>query len=339
MPSVTWPFSFADRHGNGLDVVCVGNALVDRFAHTDGDVVVAAGLEPGAMTLIGADEALSIEGSYDGWAEVAGGSAANTAAGIASLGGAVGFVGAVGADGAGERYVANLERAGVRCAAHPVRTGTPTGVCHVFVDEGGGRTMATFLGACGDISPAAVDEGGVDRALVVYLEGYLLDAPNAAAALERAIEVAKASGTLVALSLSDPFVVERHHERVLGLVREGTVDLLLGNEDEAFELTGERSIEAVAARLARPGFSFVVTLGSRGSAVITPEGAEAVDAPAVEQVVDTTGAGDLFAAGVLRGLTNGMAPRGCLELGSIAAGEVISHIGARPLVSLAALSG
>jgi sugar/nucleoside kinase (ribokinase family) len=338
MSPASWPFPISDRSGASLDVVCVGNALVDRFAETHDGVVVAAGLEPGAMTLVDAGEAAAIERSYTGWAEVAGGSAANTAAGLASLGGAVGFVGAVGADEVGRTFISDLEAIGVRCVAHRVSTGTPTGVCHVFVEEDGRRTMATFLGACSDIATAAVDEAELDRSAVVYLEGYLLDAPNAADALARATEVARRSGTIVALSLSDPFVVERHFDRILGLVEDGSIDLLLGNEDEAYALTGHRSLEDVAARLDRPGLAFVVTRGADGSAVLTADGIETVDAEPVDAVVDTTGAGDLFAAGVLYGLTHGESPEGCLRLGSITACEVISHIGARPRTSLAALA-
>ncbi|MGH9298944.1 MAG: adenosine kinase, partial [Acidimicrobiales bacterium] len=238
MPEPTWPFDPPPTARLGPDVVCLGNALVDRLVMASEDAVAAARLEAGAMTLVDGKRAEEIEASCSGWHEVAGGSAANTAAGIASLGGRALFAGAVGDDPAGRRYAADLEKSGVRCITPAARSGHPTGVCHVFVSEGGARTMATSLGAAGELSLEAVELAEIESAAVLYVEGYLLDAPPAAAALDSALEIARKSGTLVSLSLSDPFVVERHRDKIAELVASGRVDLVLGNEAEALSLTG-----------------------------------------------------------------------------------------------------
>ncbi len=181
-----------DNGARATDVVCVGNALVDRLAEATTEIVASAGIEVGAMTLVDRGKAAEIEHAYDSWEEVAGGSAANTATGIASLGGSPAFAGSVGADEAGRRYVADLEANAVRCVAHTVTSGSPTGVCHVLVGEDGGRSMATFLGASVELAPSVVEAVGISGALVVYVEGYLLDAPPAASALARTVEPRRA---------------------------------------------------------------------------------------------------------------------------------------------------
>lgn len=297
---------------------------------------MAAGIEPGAMTLVDAAGAETISHACEAWEEVAGGSAANTAAGIASLGGSVAFAGSIGADLLGRRYVTDLESAGVRCVAHPLAGEEPTGVCHVLVAPDGERSMATLLGAAGHLSPAAVEEVGLGEASIVYLEGYLLDA-QAAAAVARAIELAHEAGTIVALSLSDPFVVERHKEALLDLVNGGTVGLLFGNEEELSMLSGRTDLDEAMSALARPGLLGFVTRGSAGSVVWSGDERSEIEPDVVEEVVDTTGAGDLYAAGVLFGLVTGETPRGAGRLGSLAAAEAISHLGARPRTELAAL--
>lgn len=339
MPSQNIPIELPDGGERPVDVVCLGHALVDRLAEVDEDVVERAGLVHGAMTLVDGDEAAVIERAHGGWAEDAGGSAANTAVGLASLGGSAVFVGSIGDDEAGQRYVTGLEAHGVRCVARIARGGSPTGVCHVLVTPEGDRTMATSLAAAGELSAAAVDEAGIASSLLIYLEGYLLDAPAAAEALERAVEVAKSAGTLVSLSLSDPFVVERHRGRILELIASGTIDLLFGNAEEALSLTGAAVLEDSFGLLERPGMVTVITRGARGSMALGPTGAERHAADEVEAVVDTTGAGDQFAAGVLYALARGKSLHTALGIGSRAASEVISHLGARPLVSLAELTG
>ncbi|HLI45191.1 MAG TPA: adenosine kinase [Acidimicrobiales bacterium] len=325
-----------------VDVVAVGHALVDRLAEVPTEQVAASGMELGAMTLVDGEAAAAIERSVGAWQEAAGGSAANTAAGVASLGGTAAFAGSVGDDEAGRRYVADLEAAGVLCVAVPAGSGEPTGVSHVLVTPGGERSMATSLAAAAAVSPAAVEGAGVERASVVYLEGYLLDAPSARQALERAVELARRSGTLVALSLSDRFVVERHRSAIAGMVQAGEVDVLFGNEEETLALTGERDLPHALGALgtgATSGMLVYVTRGPRGS--VAARGAERAEVPPepVRQVVDTTGAGDLFAAGVLFGLTNGHDAVEAARIGSLAAAEVIGHLGARPHVRLSGLLG
>jgi len=333
-----WPFAAGDFSDRPIDVVCVGHALVDRLAYAGLDEVGAAGLEAGAMTLVDAVRAGEIERAFSHWREVAGGSAANTAAGVASLGGSPAFAGAVGDDAAGAWYLSDLARAGVECAVDTVGNGS-TGVCHVLISGGGERTMATSLGAAGELALSTIEGVGLQRAKVVYVEGYLLDAAPASAAVTRALELAKEAGTLVSLTLSDPFVVDRHGERLRELVFGGTVDLLFGNEEEAMALMGAASRSEAAARLRRSGAATVVTLGAAGAMAITPDAEIVIEADGVELVEDTTGAGDLFAAGCLYGLTHELGPEAALRLGSFAAAEVISHVGARPAVSLRDAAG
>lgn len=334
-----WPFAVPDRGASGGGIVCLGHALVDRLVEADAGAVQAAGLEPGAMTLVEASTARRIGAALTGWRHVAGGSAANTAAGVAAFGERATLVATVGADDDGRGYLEKIESIGVHCVAHEATTGQPTGVCHVLVTADGDRTMATHLGAAPGLSRAAVDASGIESAACVYVEGYLLDAA-AAEALARAAEIAKASGTPFALSLSDPFVVDRHHDTILRLIDDGTVDLLFGNEDEAKALLGLSGSPAddPSALIRRPGYAFVMTRGAQGSLVVSEEGVVEAPAHAVERVVDTTGAGDLFAAGVLVGLARRADLLECLNLGSLAAAEIISHLGAQPEIDLASLA-
>jgi sugar/nucleoside kinase (ribokinase family) len=334
VPTADWPLRLAVRPDDPGRIVCVGNALVDRITLSSIDAFTAAGLEAGAMTLVDADCAHAIERAEDEWVEVAGGSAANTAVALSRLRGQVSFVGAVGNDATGDRYADDLTAAGVRCILHRVDSGTPTGVCHVFVGDDGTRTMATLLGASGEIAPDVMGAAGIEEASVLYLEGYLLDAPGSASALEKACATAKRSGVLVALSLSDPFVVERHGEVIRAMVEAETVDLVFGNEEEAYGLSGERSLDGVAQLFSRPDLVFVVTRGPGGAAVLSAGVVATVPASQVAEVVDTTGAGDAFAAGVLYGLLEGKEMLRSLVIGSVVAGEIISHIGARPVGDL-----
>jgi len=335
VPDLRWPFAAQNWNDRAVDVLCLGHALVDRLAYATLDEVVIARMEPGAMTLVDGDRAAEIERAFSAWREIAGGSAANTAVGVASLGGSPGFAGAVGDDRAGSWYASDLERLGVRAVVATVSSGQPTGVCHVLVAPGGERSMATSLGAAAELAVETVEHAGVDRARVLYVEGYLLDAPAATAALNRALELAHRSSVLVALTLSDPFVVDRHRTRIADLVFEGAVDVLLGNADEALGLTGAGSLAGAVAALRREGSVAVVTLGASGSLLVTPSGEATSGADEVAQVEDTTGAGDLFAAGFLYGLTHGASPEAALRLGSFAAAEIIGHLGARPAIRLA----
>ncbi len=335
MPDLQWPFDVSTRNDRPIDVLCLGNALVDRLAYATLDEVVSARIEPGAMTLVDGVRAAEIEQAFAEWREVAGGSAANTAVGVASLGGSPGFGGVVGDDRAGSWYAADLERLGVSAAVGTASSGNPTGVSHVLVSDGGKRSMATSLGAALELATETVEHAGVDRARVLYIEGYLLDAPAATAAVGRALVLAESSSTLVALTLSDPFLVARHRDRIVELVFGGAVDVLIGNAEEALGLTGADTVAGAVAALRRPGSVAVVTLGASGSLVVTPDGEVSIEADDVARVEDTTGAGDLFAAGFLFGLTHGAGPEAALRLGSFAAAEVIGHLGARPAGRLA----
>jgi sugar/nucleoside kinase (ribokinase family) len=322
----------------GYDVICIGHALVDRLRHATPEELTEAGLRPAAMTLVDEARARLIEGAHDDWQECAGGSAANTAVAVASFGGTAAFCCSVGDDDAGRRYVADLEASGVRCVPEVVEQ-LPTGVCHVFYEANGERSMATMLGAAGSISEEAVETAGVGQASLLYLEGYLFDAPSAERALERAVSLAGGAGTALALSLSDPFVVERHRDVLARLVRSGAVSVLFGNEEEALCLSGASSLEGALQALSRDDLLLVVTRGPAGSVGVIGAGPP-VEAPAwpAERVVDTTGAGDLFAAGVLHGLSRRLGVESSLCLGAVAAAEVISHVGARPDKALSALA-
>jgi len=326
-----------ERGGHGIDVVCLGHAIVDRVAHVDGRTLEAAGVEPGAMTLVDGQRIARIADLVGDWVQVAGGSAANTAAGLASLGAHPAFVGSVGPDRLGAEYERDLGSVGVRCVLSHSVDGLSTGQCLVMVSFDSGRTMATSLGAGVVIDPEAVAQAFAGISAGLYLEGYLLDSPGTDTAVERAIGLAKTRGGFVALSLSDPFLVERHgaflHEMI-----ESEVDLLFANEEEARRYTGARDLSGSLDALERPGLMAAVTLGARGAVLLSGGERAVVTAPPVGRVDDTTGAGDLFAAGVLYGIVRGAPLEVSGRLGALAAGEVISHLGAQPHVSLHALA-
>lgn len=323
--------------GHGIDVVCVGHAIVDRVAHVDGRTLEAAGVEPGAMTLVDGERIARITELVGDWVQVAGGSAANTAVGLASLGAHPAFVGSVGPDQLGFEYERDLGSVGVRCVLSHSADDLCTGQCLVMVSFDSGRTMATSLGAALVIDPEAVAQAFAGTTAGLYLEGYLLDSPGTYGAVERAVELAKAGGGFVALSLSDPFLVERHGEFLHEMI-EGEVDLLFANEEEARRYTGARDLSGALDALERPGLVAAVTLGARGAVLLSGGERAVVTAPPVGRVDDTTGAGDLFAAGVLYGIVRGAPLAVSGRLGALAAGEVISHLGAQPHVSLYSLA-
>ena len=321
------------------DVVAIGSAIVDILATTDDDGLAERGLVKGTMALIDDRRAHQL---YDGMGpgvEVSGGSAANTAAGVASFGGSAAFIGKVRDDQLGEVFAHDIRAVGVDYDTPPSTSGAATARCLVFVTPDAQRTMTTYLGAATGLSAADIDPAVVEGAAFTYLEGYLWDPPEAIQALEAAIELAKGAGRQVALSLSDPFCVDRHRKDFLRLL-DDAVDVLFANELEAISLFEVSSLdEAVSALRSRiGGRPAAVTLGPRGSLVVTADGVVQCPAAAVERVVDTTGAGDLYAAGFLHGLTTGAPLARCAQLGSLAAAEVISHVGARPQVPLAALA-
>lgn len=321
----------------------MGHALVDVIAQVGDGVIAELGLAKGTMRLLDAPGAERMEDLMDGAQTSSGGAAANTAVGAASFGRAAAFLGRVAADALGRRFAEDLEAAGVRFAARPAEgpEGPGTGRCMVLVTPDGERTMGTYLGASACFGPGDVDAAIVRAARVLYVEAYLWDCPEALDAIALARAEAAGAGALVALSLSDPLLVERHREALADLALAGPglgADVVLGNEAEAKALVGAGSLEEAVSALVGAGVSGAVTRGAAGSVALGKGGPQAVPASAVERVVDTTGAGDLFAAGFLAGLCSGMEPLHCARLGSLAAGEVVSHIGARPQAPLCELA-
>jgi sugar/nucleoside kinase (ribokinase family) len=268
--------------------------------------------------------------------EISGGSAANTMAGVASLGGRAAFIGKVRQDQLGTIFAHDIRAAGVTFRTPPASDGPPTARSLIFVTPDAQRTMNTYLGASVELGPEDVDEALVAAARVTYLEGYLWDRPRAKEAFRKAARLAHAAGGKVALTLSDPFCVERHREEFLQLIR-GPVDILFANEAEIRSLWQVQDFDA--ARAATRGLVevAVLTRSEKGCVILSTKDEEAVPAAAVERVVDTTGAGDLFAAGFLYGYTKGHSLKQAAQIGALCAAEVISHVGARPETSLAAL--
>ena len=328
---------------DGLDVVCLGSALVDVLSHAADEELDRLGLAKGSMALVDLARAAEVYKAMGPGTEMSGGSAANTAVGVAALGGRAGYVGKVADDELGTVFEHDIAAAGVVVGkgSPPVppdpATDTATGRCLVFVTPDGERTMATHLGVASTLGPEDLDEELLAGAQVLYVEGYLWDLGPAKAAIRRAVEMTHASDGLVALSLSDPFCVERHRREFLGLLH-GEVDVLFANEDEVRLLFGAEAFDDALASVEETGVLAALTRGPAGSVAVTAQGPLAVPAAPVEQVVDTTGAGDLYAAGFLYGLTHGREPEVCARLGGLCAAEVISHLGARPQADLRALA-
>jgi sugar/nucleoside kinase (ribokinase family) len=322
-----------------LDVLCIGNAIVDVIAAADDAFLDAERLAKGSMRLIDADEATRLYGRMGPGREISGGSAGNTAAGLAMLGAKAGFVGQVADDQLGEVYRHDIRSLGIEFTTPLLRNGVPTARCLVLVTPDAQRTMNTFLGAAQHLDVDALDEDQVRRAAIVYLEGYLWDPETPRTAMERAIDVARAAGNKVAFTLSDSFCVERHRDGFNALIDSGRLDVLFANEAEIVSLTGAADFEAAVASAAKRVPLLVVTRSEHGAVAVAGHERAQVPAEPVEAVVDTTGAGDLFAAGFLAGLSGQRSLRDCLRIGAIAAAEVISHYGARPEADLKALVG
>jgi sugar/nucleoside kinase (ribokinase family) len=318
------------------DVVGVGNAIVDVIANVDEDFITTHGLTKGAMTLVATAQATALYDAMPPGVESSGGSAANTVAGLASLGGRAAFIGRVRDDQLGDVFRHDIHAAGVDFHVPAATDGPPTARCLIQVTPDAQRTMNTYLGIAGLIEPDDIDADTVAASKVVYLEGYLWDVEVAKAAMRRAIDVAHDAGNKVAFTLSDAFCVERHRDDWLDLVHD-RVDILFANEVEIHALYGG-DFDSAAAEVARHVELACLTRSERGSLVITADGSIAVPAHHIHDVVDTTGAGDLYAAGFLFGYTAGYDLATCGALASLAAGEVISHIGARPQASLARLA-
>ena len=320
-----------------FDVIAMGNAIVDVIAPVDDDFLLTHKIAKGMMTLIDEYRANHLYNAFSERREVAGGSAANTTAGLASLGARGMFVGKVKADRLGESFSASLKDIGVRYTTAPANDGPPTACSLIAVAPDGQRSMNTYLGASRDLSPADIDKADIAAADILYIEGYLWDAQTAKAASRKAIAIAKESGTKVAFTLSDPFCVGRFREEFLELAR-SDLDILFANEDEALALFEAEAFDEVLQQLGQWGGIAALTRSEKGCVVVHGREVHLVDAAPVARVVDTTGAGDQFAAGFLYGLARGKNLRVCGELGALAAGEIISHYGARPETSLELLA-
>ncbi|MGY6501561.1 MAG: adenosine kinase [Acidimicrobiales bacterium] len=318
-------------------VVGMGNAIVDVISHVEDDFVERHDLDRGAMRLIEADEAKALYAAMPPGIEASGGSAANTIAGIANFGGDVAYVGKVRDDQLGEVFMHDIRAAGVEYTVPPGQDGDPTARCLIVVTPDAQRTMNTFLGISRNLSPADVDESVVGSADLIYCEGYLWDVDIAKEAITKGMDVAHAAGGRTALALSDSFCVERHRAEFLDLV-ENRVDVLFANELEICSLYEVDSFdEALQAVRGRCEIA-CLTRSEKGSVIVSADEVHVIDAVPVTQVVDTTGAGDLYAAGFLYGLSTGRDLATCGRLASLAAAEVIAHLGARPEVSLARLA-
>jgi sugar/nucleoside kinase (ribokinase family) len=320
------------------DVLCIGNAIVDVIARTEDDFLHRQGMRKGAMQLIDEARAEQIYDAMGPAVEISGGSAANTAVGVASLGGRAAFVGKVKDDQLGRVFAHDIRAAGVAFDTPPDSDGPSTARSYILVTPDGERTMNTFLGAAQDLHPNDIDAEAVAAAAITYLEGYLWDPPRAKEAFLKAAEIAHRAGGDVALTLSDAFCVDRYRAEFLDLIRNGTVDIVFANEHELNSLYQTADFDTAVSALRNDAKLAVITRSEKGCLVVTREETEAVRAAPIERFVDATGAGDLFAAGFLVGLSRGAPYRDSARLGALAAAEVIQHLGARPETSLKALA-
>jgi sugar/nucleoside kinase (ribokinase family) len=320
-----------------LDVVGIGNAIVDIIARCEDGFLTKRNLDKGFMRLIDSSEAAELYEDMGPATERSGGSVANSIAGLASLGATCGFIGRVAADQFGGIFRHDIRSLGVAFDTEPAVDGAPTARCLILVTPDGERTMNTFLGASVDLSDSDIDAKLIGAAKFVYLEGYLFDKDAAKAAFRAAAELAKQAGAKVALSLSDPFCVDRHRQDFRELVKHGA-DIVFANEKEITSLYETNTFLEAADAALQDCEMAVLTRSEAGSLIVGAGEATEIPAEPVSQVVDATGAGDLYAAGFLFGLSRGMPIGDCGRLGSIAAAEAISHIGARPEEDLGALA-
>ena len=319
------------------DVIAIGNAIVDVMAPCQDELIGELNLSKGGMTLVDTDRARELYDAMGPAKEISGGSAANTLAGLASLGAQCAFIGQVAQDQLGEVFAHDIRAAGIDFDTEARAGEPPTARCLIFVTPDGERTMNTFLGASQFLPPAALSEDLIASGAILYLEGYLWDPEEPRAAMRRAIEVARAAGRKVAFTASESFVIERHGEDFRALIEDGLIDILFINEGELATLTGEGEFEAGLSALKDKVPVLVATRGANGAVALAKGERAEVQAEPVAEVVDTTGAGDLFAAGFLSGYAKEEALENCLRRGAICAAEVIGHYGARPEADLAKL--
>jgi len=321
-----------------FDVVGLGNAIVDVIARTEDDLLVREKLSKGSMTLVDEPRADQLYTAMGPATIISGGSAANTIVGAASFGVRTAFIGKVRNDDAGKAFSHDIRAIGVHFATAPAIEGPATARCLVMVTPDGERTMSTYLGACQNLTSDDVDPELIRASGITYLEGYLWDPPAAKLAFVKAADIAHGAGRNVALTLSDSFCVDRYRDEFLGLIRNKTVDVIFANQHELKSLYQTADLQTAINAFREEDILGVVTCSADGSMVVTREATHAVPAYPIENLVDTTGAGDLFAAGFLAGLSRGSDYVTCARLGALAAAEVIQHVGARPQKSLSALA-
>ena len=319
-----------------LDVLTIGNAIVDVFATCEDTFLETHDIGRGMMNLVDAARSALLYAALDAPTEISGGSAANTAVGVAAFGGKAGFAGRVRDDTLGQSFRRDIADANVRFANPPQQDGSATASSIILVTPDAARSMNTYLGACIEIEPADLIEAEIAASQIIYLEGYLFDAPHGPAIFARAAELATKHAAKVSLSLSDPWCAERHRDALSGFIKDH-VDILFANEEEAISLC-EKPVDGATAELLLMVDELVITRGANGAFCGTRDEHYEVAAMPQGDVIDTTGAGDLFAAGYLYGRTNEHSIEMSGKLASLAAGEVIAHIGARPQVDLKALA-
>jgi len=317
-----------------FDVLTIGNAIVDVLSHTEDDFLVREELVKGSMRLIDAVEAERLYSHMGPSVEISGGCAGNTAAGCASLGSRTAFIGKVADDPLGGIFTHDIRAAGVSFETEPLLEGEPTARSMILITPDGERTMNTFLGACQQLTPADIDPDVVAATSITYLEGYLWDPPLAKEAFRKASKIAHDAGREVSLTLSDSFCVDRFRDEFLDLIKTGAVDVVFANEHELHALYQTADFDTALAALRADCRLAAVTLGEKGSLIVRGEETVEIAAEPVEKIEDLTGAGDLFASGFLNGYAAGADLAVCGRLGSIAAAEIISHIGARPAARL-----
>jgi len=320
-----------------LDVVAIGNALVDVIAQADEAFLAAEQLDKGSMRLVDARRAEELYSRMAPGLEASGGSAANTLAGMANLGRKCGFIGQVADDQLGEVFAHDIRAVGVNFSTPAMTGGVPTGRCLILVTPDGQRTMNTSLGVANSLYASAIDQALIESAAVLYLEGYLWDLPETRAALATAIKIAHTAGRKVAFTLSDAFCVGRYRDDFKAMLAAGDIDILFCNEGEILALIEHDDFDAAVAQVAPQVPMLVCTRGEHGAIAVTGGVITHVPAEPIAKVVDTTGAGDLFAAGFLAGQADGLSVHASLTMGAIAAAEVISHYGPRPETDLTAL--
>ena len=319
------------------DIVAVGNAIVDVIARADDVFLEEEGLAKGSMALIDAQRATALYRDMGPAREVSGGSGANTLVGASVLGRQCALIAQVADDQLGEVFAHDIRAVGIDFDVPPLGKEPPTARCLIFVTPDAQRTMNTFLGASQHLSSSVVDEKLIASGAILYLEGYLWDSEEPKAAMALAIDIARNNGRKVAFTLSDGFCIERHRADFAGLIADGKIDILFANESEILMLAETEDFDTAVSQIAKQVETLVVTRSEHGAIAVRDGKTVSVAAEPVEKIIDTTGAGDLFAAGFLSGYIEKRSLEDCLTIGAIAAAEVISHYGARPEADLRAL--